>query len=192
MKLIDITKELFSTPVYPGDPEARLHFVRQLKTGGDCNLSELSAGSHNGTHMDAPLHFIPDGADISQVALERCLGPCVVVREEGILSLQRMQEILRQAGSPERLLLAGKVFLSREAAVAAVTGGVKLVGTQQSSIAPMSDPAGPHCALLSASVAVLENLDLETVQPGKYWLCALPLKNRGEEASMVRAVLIQK
>lgn len=189
MTIIDISKELFSTPAYPGDPTASLRFVQRLEEGGACNLSELTAGSHNGTHMDAPLHFVENGADISEVELSRCCGPCVVVKANGILNMQQMEQLLKDTENPERLLLSGEVWLSREAAVAAAMAGVRLIGTQQASIAPEEDSSGPHCALLSAEVAVLENLALETVKPGAYLLCALPLKNRGAEAAMVRAVL---
>lgn len=189
MEILDISKELFSTPAYPGDPTASLRFVQRLENGDVCNLSELKAGSHNGTHMDAPLHFVENGADISEMDLSRCCGPCVVVRTHGVLDMQQMELILRDTENPERLLLAGEVWLSREAAVVAAMAGVRLIGTQQASIAPEQDSAGPHCALLSAEVAVLENLALENVKPGAYLLCALPLKNRGAEAAMVRAVL---
>ncbi|WOC31771.1 cyclase family protein [Caproicibacterium argilliputei] len=190
MELIDITKELFSTPAYPGDPTASLHFVQRIENGDACNLSVLNAGNHNGTHMDAPLHFVENGADISQMDLSRCCGPCVVVQAQGVLDMQQMEQLLQDTEMPERLLLAGEVWLSREAAVAAAMAGVRLIGTQQASIAPADDPAGAHCALLSAEVAVLENLALDRVQPGAYFLTAFPLKNRGAEAAMVRAVLI--
>lgn len=190
MKLIDITRELFSTPVYPGDPAPTLEFVRSLADGGDDNLSRFSACSHNGTHLDAPLHFMKGGGDVCSVRLEAVYGPCIVARASGVLTESQMAALLDQARDPERLLLSGGAQLSTEAALYAANSGIRLIGTECSSIAPESDPTGPHRALLSAGTVILENLDLKNAAPGEYILCALPLKIQGAEASMVRAVLL--
>ena len=74
--VLDITRELTNAPVYPGDPAPRLEAVSRMAYGDSCNLSVLHACLHNGTHMDAPRHFVPDGADAAEIPLERCVGAC--------------------------------------------------------------------------------------------------------------------
>ena len=76
MKIYDISKELFSTTVFPGDPVPAKRPVHQLEKGDHCNLTELTLGSHSGTHFDAPCHFVLGGKTIDQVDLNRCVGPC--------------------------------------------------------------------------------------------------------------------
>ena len=79
MRIIDITKELLSCPVYEGDPIPRKRRVSDVESGGYM-LTELTLGSHSGTHVDAPCHFIEGGEDISQVKIEKCIGKCAVCR----------------------------------------------------------------------------------------------------------------
>ncbi len=67
MKLVDLTHTVdASMPVYPGDPTPEL---KQTAFIGEHGYNEycLHAGMHVGTHMDAPLHMIPDGAFMSEI-----------------------------------------------------------------------------------------------------------------------------
>ena len=70
MKRIDITRELLTAPVYPGDPAPQLEAISRMAWGDICNTSVLHTCLHTGTHLDAPRHFNPDGADAEQVLLE--------------------------------------------------------------------------------------------------------------------------
>lgn len=79
MKLIDISADLLTAPVYPGDPEPRLHVVSRIANGDECNLSALYACLHAGTHADAPMHFVDGGLSISEMPLDCYIGPCTVV-----------------------------------------------------------------------------------------------------------------
>ena len=74
MKYIDITRELLAAPVYPGDPAPRMEELRRMKLGDECNVSAIYACLHNGTHLDAPRHFVPDGQAIDEIALSACMG----------------------------------------------------------------------------------------------------------------------
>ncbi|TVQ27953.1 MAG: cyclase family protein [Spirochaetaceae bacterium] len=77
MRVIDLSQPIFSgMPVYPGDPEVRIDTAHTYDTHGWL-LRSLSLGSHTGTHLDAPSHMHADGATISQVLLERCMGDAV-------------------------------------------------------------------------------------------------------------------
>lgn len=190
MKIIDISRDLFSVQPYPGDPAPKRDVVRRIDMGDDCNLSGFYACCHSATHLDAPLHFIDGGDSIDSVDLTRCLGPCVVVEADGLLTgadidrLPPMEE--------KRILLKGNgsAFLSQSAAFALAQTGFLLVGTDAQSIGAPGGEAEAHRELLGAGIPILEGLDLSAVKPGTYRLCALPLLLRGAEAAPVRAVLL--
>lgn len=191
MELIDITRELFSSPAYPGDPVPRRDVLRRMELGDACNLSGFYACCHSATHLDAPLHFIPGGDPVDRVALSRCVGPCRVVPAQGIVTGADV-DCLKLTGG-ERLLFRGdgEAFLSGSAGFALAAAGVLLVGTDAQSIGAPGDEEGPHTELLGAGIPILEGLDLSRAEPGEYQLIALPLLLGGAEAAPVRAVLIR-
>ena len=79
-KIIDVTVPLSADlPVWPGDPAFRLEFTRRMADGQHCNLSRLSLGSHAGTHVDAPYHFVADGTTVDELPLEILIGKARVV-----------------------------------------------------------------------------------------------------------------
>lgn len=190
MAILDISRELFSSPVYPGDPAPSFEQVRRIEEGDNCNLSAFYSGSHSATHLDAPLHFVAGGETIDRFPLDRFYGPCTVVEAEGILSAKDVARLLPHAR--EKLLFKGngKAFLSAEAGRALAEAGVTLVGTDAQSVAPYGDETAPHRALLRSGILLLEGLDLSRVEPGEYTLAAFPLFVRGLEAALTRAVLI--
>ena len=192
MKIYDISKGYFTAPVYPGDPVPRLERLQQMQLGDKFNLTAYYGGAHAATHMDAPRHFVDDGATIDQVPLEACFGPCTVLSVSGILTGEDADEIL-QFTQP-RLLLRGEgsAYLSQSGAFALADGGIALVGTDASSIAPYEDAVLPHQELLLAGVPILEGLDLSGVPDGNYILAAFPLKLEGLEAAPVPAVLLEE
>ena len=95
MKIYDISKGYFTAPVYPGDPVPRLERLQQMQLGDKFNLTAYYGGAHAATHMDAPRHFVDDGATIDQVPLEACFGPCTVLSVSGILTGEDADEILQ-------------------------------------------------------------------------------------------------
>ncbi len=190
MKIIDISRELFSAKSYPGDPVPKRDVVRRIEMGDACNLSGFYACCHSATHIDAPLHFIDGGASIDKIDLSRCVGPCSVVEVSGIVTGADIDRLPPE--TEKRLLLKGdgKAFLSQSAAFALAQAGFLLVGTDAQSIGPPDGEAEPHLELLGAGIPLLEGLDLSGAQPGVYRLAALPLLLGGAEAAPARAVLL--
>ncbi len=191
MEIHDITRELFSADVYPGDPVPYSEVVRRMDAGDMYNLSGFFTGCHSATHMDAPRHFVIDGETIDQLPVERFLGKCTVVSVDGIITGEQIDELLP---SCEKMILfrgQGQAFLSQSAAFALADGGIQLVGTDAQSIAPIGDERAPHVELLSAGIPILEGVDLTKIKDGTYTLIAFPLKLKGLEASPVRAVLVE-
>lgn len=191
MRVLDITKELFSAAVYPGDPAPAPETLRKIEWGDDCNLSAFRACCHSATHIDAPLHYIPDGQTVDQIRPERLMGRCTVVQAKGLVT---GADIDRLTPYCQKILLfrgGGKAWLTKSAGFALAQAGFRLVGTDASSIAPQEDELGAHQELLQAGIPILEGLDLAQAKPGEYMLIALPLLLGGAEAAPVRAVLLE-
>lgn len=191
MRVIDISRELFHTPVYPGDPEPRREIVRRMELGDSYNLSGFYTGCHSATHVDAPRHFISDGKTVDELPPERFMGRCTVVAASGIVTGADIDRIMPYCESIVLLKGNGKAYLSQSAAFALADAGVTLVGTDAWSIGAPHAEAEPHIELLSADIPILEGLDLSRVSEGNYTLVALPLFLKGAEASPVRAVLLE-
>lgn len=187
--IYDITRELFSSEVYPGDPVPGKEFVMSFEGEEPdvCQLTELVMGSHTGTHMDAPRHFYEDGKTIAEVELCKCIGGCKVVSTGEHVTKEELEEHLKDG--TRRLLLKGAKDVTEEAAEYLVAQGVVCIGIESLSIAPLSAPVKVHRILLGAEIVILEGLELSKVPDGSYELMALPLKMEGLDGSPVRAVL---
>lgn len=191
MQIIDISQELFSAPVYPGDPEPKLQRISRIELGDSCNLSAIYACLHNGTHADAPLHFIEDAQAIDEVPLEKFIGPCKVIEvDKGPITGAYVERFFPR--NCKRLLVKskGKAWLMGNAADEVAQLGIELYGTDSQSIGTSGAQREPHTSLLGNNIAILEGLDLSKVVTGDYFLFAPPLKIAGSDGSPVRAVLI--
>ena len=187
--IYDITKELFTADVYPGDPipgkELLMSF--QGEEPDVCQLTELVMGSHTGTHMDAPRHFFEDGKTIAEVSLNKCIGACRVLETGEHVTREELEAHWQE--DTTRLLLKGAKDVTEDAAEYMVEQGVVCVGVEGLSVGPLSAPMKVHKILLGAEIVILEGLDLSEVPQGEYGLIALPLKMEGLDGSPVRAVL---
>ncbi len=188
MKIYDISKEVFSSTVFPGDPVPGHQPVSELAKGDLCNLTALTLGSHSSTHMDAPCHFVAGGKTIDQVDLARCVGPCQVVEASGLLSREWAKSVL--GTGVKRLLVKGEMQLSLEAAQE-LAESLLLLGIEGMTVGDPQDPAPIHRALLEREVAVLESCDLSQVPTGEYFLTAQPLKYGGLDGAQVRPLLLE-
>lgn len=185
-KIYDITRELFSSEIYPGDPVPVKKKVMSLeKEEPDiCQLSKLTMGSHTGTHMDAPRHFFKDAKGIDEVELYKCIGRCkVVTLEKG----QNLDGILQDGN--ERVLIRGEYELTEKQAADIISRDIVLVGTEGLSIAPISNPVAIHRMLLEHEIVIVEGIDLSKVEDGDYEIIAMPLKMKGLDGSPSRIVL---
>jgi arylformamidase len=174
--------------VWPGDPPPVQRWLRRLADGDDLDLSQWTLGSHTGTHLDAPSHFLAGAPDVEGLGLDPLVGPCLVVD-------------VAAGGLPatdsryQRLLLKHTPGVSAAMAEDLVARGVRLVGVDSLSVesAEAVETGAPaHRVLLAAGVAILEGLVLEAVPPGEYVLVALPLRLQHTEASPVRAILLRR
>ena len=192
--IYDITQELFSCHVFPGDPAPAYEALGDMQRGDLYNLTAFSMCAHNGTHLDAPAHFIKDGKTIDAIDPSVFFGPCAVLRHEGDVTdsdARRMLERAEALGAPHRLLVAGKATVTLKAAHVLAQGGIRLFGNESQTVGPENAPMAVHLTLLGADVVLLEGVVLSHVPEGKYLLSAAPLKLGGREGAPCRAMLME-
>ena len=190
---------------YPGDPVLRVERVRDLAGGDVCNLSLLTMGSHTGTHVDAPYHFLPGGPRLGDVPLDRMVGEALVADLRGRPAVDRAALGGVELGMGDILLCltdnsarwqapdfqSDFTYLTEDAADHLVERGVRAVGIDYLSIERFGSTEFPvHHRLLGAGVFVIEGLDLSGVRPGRYTLVCLPLKFPELDGAPARAVLL--
>jgi arylformamidase len=210
MKIHDISVGITpGMPVWPGSAQVGLERVSKIEDGANSNGSHLSLGVHTGTHMDAPVHFLPGAAGIDRLPLDVLVGRAVVIH------LPRVEHVtaddLQRARLPartRRLLIrtrnsqywargitefqTGFAAVAPDAAEWIVARGIQLVGVDYLSVAPYKNSRPTHEILLRAGVVVVEGLDLSRIKAGRYELACLPLKLVGSDGAPTRAVLIER
>ncbi len=190
MQIYDITREVFSAPVYPGDPRPTYRKVLGYeKTQPDiCQVSALQLGSHSGTHLDAPLHFLPGGKDIAQLDLTRAVGECTVCTAKGEITRETALQLTES--HPARLLIRGTICITPDSARIFADCGLMTLGVEDLTVGTPQTSPEIHRILLGAEILILESLDLSAVPDGNYFLSAAPLKMAGLDGSPIRALLI--
>ena len=129
--IIDITQEVLGCKVYPGDPSPMLVKQMDMNKGDLYNLSALSMGCHNGTHIDAPAHFFKDGGTVDTIPLESCVGHCFVSHHYGDVSASDAKAIMEKrklADADKRILLAGDCVVTADAAQVFADHKILLIG----------------------------------------------------------------
>jgi arylformamidase len=190
---------------YPGDPTLSVEQVRSIDGGNPCNLSLLTMGSHTGTHVDAPYHFLKNGPRLGDVAMDRMVGEALVADLHGRAEIDaaaladvpvRHGDILLfrtdnswRWDAPE--FQRDFVYLTEDAAGWLIEHGVRAIGMDYLSIERFGSTDFPvHRRLLGAGVFVIEGLDLRAVEPGRYTLVCLPLKFPELDGAPARAILL--
>lgn len=193
--IIDISQEVFSCKVFPGDPVPEKKSVLRIEQGDVCNLSEFSMCAHNGTHVDAPYHFIQGADTIEKIELDSFVGDCYVARYEGDVTKEDAEDIMERARAvkaSERILIAGQATVTADAARVFKDSGIKLIGNESQTVGPEDAPAEVHHILLGAGIVLLEGIVLKDVAEGKYFLNAAPLNLEGCDGAPCRAYLIKR
>jgi len=191
--------------VYPGDPVPEVGAVRRIAQGDVCNLSLVTLGSHTGTHVDAPYHFLADGPKLGEVPLDRMVGDALVwdlrgrpmvdaddIRKAPLAQgdiLVCLTDNSRRWQAPE--FQRDFTYVTPGAAEVLIERGVRALGMDYLSIEQFGSPDFPvHHRLLGAGVFVIEGLDLRAVTPGRYTLVCLPLKFPDLDGAPARAILL--
>ena len=195
MKIYDISQEVFSGQVYPGDPAPEKEMLSIMENGDLYNLTAFSMCAHNGTHIDAPFHFLKDGKTVDAIGLEAFVGMAYVAEHQGIVSGNDAAEIIKKAEkqnpkAAKRILIKGDAEVSLEAAKIFASAEILLLGNESQTVGPEDAPMEVHLMLLSANVILLEGIRLSEVSEGVYFLNTAPLNLFGADGSPCRALLI--
>jgi len=195
MKIYDISQEVFGCQVYPGDPVPEKRTLSSMGNGDLYNLTAFGMCAHNGTHIDAPFHFLKDGKTVDAICLEAFVGMAYVAEHLGMISGSDAERIIQKAKerNPEaakRILIKGEAEVSEEAARVFAASELLLLGNESQTVGPEDAPMAVHCILLSADVILLEGIRLAEVSEGVYFLNAAPLNLSGADGSPCRAILI--
>jgi arylformamidase len=205
VKLYDATLSIHEKMVvFPGDPPFTKEPVSQIQTGDDFNLTRLTMGTHLGTHVDPPAHYLEAGATVEQIPLESMVGPGVVADLRGRSQIDRHDLEKSNIGDHKRVLLKtdngprllestfhqNYVHLTEDGARYLVEHKVRLVGIDYLSIEHPENPGSPvHHILLEAGVLVVEGVQLLEIPSGEYEIFCLPLKIKGADGAPARVLL---
>lgn len=208
MKIYDVTIPVSAnTPIFPGDPNVKINLCEAISKGSLVNVSELHFGSHTGTHIDAPCHFIEDGKQVNEIDLSKFMGKCRIielknnemsVEPKHVEQLENVERVLFKTrnsqfwNEPKQVFRKDFTYISPETAKILVEKGIKLVGIDYLSVDKFeSETFDTHLILLKNEVVILETLDLREVSAGNYEIICLPLKylGGGGDGSPARTIL---
>lgn len=197
MKIYDISQEVFGCNVYPGDPSPRKIPQLRISNGDVCNLTAFEMCAHNGTHVDAPFHFIDGEETIDQVPLDKFIGYAYVAEHNGDLGREDAQKILDEAKAyapkaSDMILVKGDCTVTPEAAEVFAKAKIKLYGNESQTVGPLEAPMEVHLIMLGAKIVLLEGIVLKDVSVGSYLLNAAPINLGGCDGAPCRAVLIEE
>jgi arylformamidase len=203
---IDISVPLRNGMVtWPGDAKFERTSTLQMAQGDPCNLSQISTTAHIGTHMDAPRHFLADGAGIETMPIAATMGRARVIEIADPEVIRTSELEPHHLAKGERILFKTKnsqdcwktdqfqekyVYIEPEAARCLAERAIQTVGVDYLSVGGFQS-GGPetHRILLGAGIWIIEGLNLEHVEPGEYELFCLPLRIIGGDGAPARAVL---
>ena len=196
MKIYDISQEVFSSKVFPGDPVPKKESLSRIVDREICNLSAFYMCAHNGTHVDAPYHFFEEGKKIDEMPLENFVGEAYVAYHEGVVTAEAAAEIMKKAektdsNAAKRILIKGDAVVSFEAAKVFAKAGILLLGNESQTVGSKDELMDVHMKLLGAGVVLLEGIRLGEVPEGVYFLNAAPLNLGGGDGAPCRAILIE-
>ena len=203
---IDVSVRLHSGMVHwPDNPPVQIERMLDIEHGDVANVSKIAMGSHTGTHMDAPLHFIRTGKGLDEMPLDAAIGHARVIEVHDPESVKPDELRPHKIHGGERVLFKTQnsarhwqedafiedfVYISKEAARYLAAREVRTVGIDYLSVGGfLRDGVETHQALLEAGIWIIEGLDLSRVKPGEYELICLPLKIERSDGAPARAIL---
>lgn len=196
-------------PTWPGDPAVVLERVNKIEEGANANVSRMAMSVHTGTHIDAPVHFLPGTTGVDTLPLDILIGPAQVFHlPDSVDALtadviagtglkKGTQRVLFRTRNSlywekgENRFQTAFVGIPLDGAQYLVDQGVRLVGIDYLSVSPFKKSRPTHETLLKAGMVVVEGVNLSGISAGEYQLIALPLRLGGSDGSPARVVLVE-
>ncbi len=205
MPLFDATLPLRKGMIsFPGDPLFEMEPFFQCSKGDPFNLARISMGTHLGTHVDPPAHYLEGGMTVDRLPLDSLVGPGIVLDMTGREEVDRSALENSALGDHVRVLFktdnscrllestfhADYVHLTEDGAAYLVERGVVMVGNDYLSIERYGNPGAPvHMSLLRAGVIIVEGVYLLNVPVGPCEILCLPLKIHGADGAPARVLV---
>jgi arylformamidase len=211
-RMIDLTQVIQPTP-----PDAQRKFVVRIHDalaeipgkvrpeGEWYVMSDVDLMGHVGTHMEAPFHCLKQGADLSQIPLDRLGGDAVILnlvnaKAEGGVTLQQVQDAARVAGGVRNgdivfCRMGPTPYFSTAPLKWLVEQGMKMMGVDSSGVELAGDKTQAnvnHLVLFRAGIPLIENLaNLNRVSRPRVKVYALPVPVRGLDAFPLRVIAVE-
>lgn len=197
--LYDISMSLSDErAVYPGDPKPQYSLLSSLSNGDLADIGMLEICTHNGTHVDAPSHIISGGKKINEISFEHWVGYTYVAdltyaektissKDIGKINLKNIKRLLIKTCEKNC------VYLEDDACEAIAAAGIITVGICSQSVDPLvgDENLKAHKILLSNDICIIENLILDEIAAGEYYMVCMPLKIDGADAAPARVLLLK-
>ncbi len=192
--------------VYPGNPQIDIKLTSAVAKGATANVSQITFGSHTGTHADSSRHFFDGAQSVDQIPLDRLIGPArLVVMGDDVRAVGEKELRAAKIEGQKRVLIRTRnsgllkkiefvpdyTYIAPDAAKYLVDIGVELVGVDYLSIEQFhSGHHLTHRTLLEKDIVIIEGLALSEPPAGDYQFVCLPLRLEGLDGAPARAVLI--
>ncbi|MEM0130024.1 MAG: cyclase family protein [Thermoplasmatales archaeon] len=189
-------------PYFEGDPVPSVKQFKSIEEDG-YNLKSINIGSHTGTHIDAPSHFIPGGMSVEDLSLDRLCGFGAIIKydpKEGlVLPEQKFDIILLYTGYNERWgeykVFRDFSYIKEEDAEEIRKYGVNVVGIDSPSVEPPNSKTFlTHKILLGSSIVIIENLNSKEMAGiiGKsLFVLVFPILLKGGDGAPSRVVALE-
>lgn len=190
---------------WPDDPPVEIRLIADLNTDDEANVSYLSMAAHTGTHIDAPRHYLTAGTGVDTMPFEAAIGPARVIAINDPAAVTAAELSHHDIRPGERVLFKTEnsqrpdrwrhfdpefIYVATEAGRYLAERGVWTVGIDYLSVGGYrKNEKAVHQALLEAGIWIIEGLELDGVEPGRYELLCLPLKLTGGDGAPARALL---
>ena len=203
-KWIDVSATISDGMVrWPTDPAVHIYKAETIGLNeAVANVTGIDTTAHVGTHIDAPLHFIPTGADVASVDLDALIGPAKVfhisnakeinLAEIGNFGIQKGDRVLFRNSETDwerEPFKEDYVYLATDAAKFLVDKGVKCVGVDYLSLGSKENDPEVHLLMLTVPIIIIEGLKLGNIEQGEYDMVCLPLKIKGSDGGPSRVIL---
>jgi len=187
-------------PYYPGDPVPSVRQFKSLDKDG-VNIKEVHLGTHSGTHVDAPAHFVKGAPSIDQLDPMSYSGRAVAVKVDGVVRKGDIPEsggvVFFYTGTNRNWrhgwTMQSFGYIEPEAAEELVKRKFKVVGIDSPSVEmPRFKEPLTHVTLLSHGVLIIENLSdsLSQLVGKTFQVLCLPIKVREGDGAPARVVAL--
>ena len=200
-KWVDVSVPIYAGMVhFPDKPPIYIDSLTHVERGDICTLSRLTMGTHTGTHIDAPIHFLPGGTGAEKVPLDNLIGPARVIEIKDPDAVKAEELRVHKLGARERLLFKTSNSKRCWKTSQFVPDFVSIAEDAASYLASLNTLAvaidylsagspETHRTLLGAGVVIIEGLNLTGISQGRYELLCLPLKILGGDGAPARVLL---